>query len=340
MRRMINIISALVLFLAALTSCRHKELCLHHPHTVTLSVEFDWRDAPEADPRGMCVSFYSMETGGRHRFDFSNTKGGEIQLRVGRYRAICHNNDTESMLFYNADDFETYGTYTRESNVLEPIFGNGANYAPKAEGTEEERAVLTPDMMWGCCAFDIEVTDDGVEYVCVPYSEYVSRSAPMMSNQEHTITLYPHELTCIYTYEVRNVKNLKHLSQMCGTLSGMSGMLTFFNEKLHEECVTLPFESFSDGVSTVTGKFYTFGHHQDNDEPHKMTFYVVMDDGAKYCYKDMEALDVTKQVHEAPNPRRVHLIIDGLELPQPIENGHGFRPEVDDWVVEEHDIIL
>ena len=46
---------------------------------------------------------------------------------MGRYRAICHNNDTESMLFYNADDFTTYGTYTRESNVLEPIFGNGAN---------------------------------------------------------------------------------------------------------------------------------------------------------------------------------------------------------------------
>ena len=68
MRRMTKIIAAIALCFAALTSCRHKELCLHHPHTVTLRVEFDWRDAPEADPRGMCVSFYSMETGGRHRF--------------------------------------------------------------------------------------------------------------------------------------------------------------------------------------------------------------------------------------------------------------------------------
>lgn len=105
------------------------------------------------------------------------------------------------MLFYNADDFETYGTYTRQSNVLEPIYGNTANYAPKSEGTEDERAVLTPDMMWGCCAFDIEVTDSGVEYICVPYSQYVSRTAPRIAMQGHTIILYPHELTCIYTYE-------------------------------------------------------------------------------------------------------------------------------------------
>ena len=276
----------------------------------------------------------------RFLFDLNNTKGGEIQLRVGKYRAICHNNDTEAMLFYNADDFETYGTYTRQSNVLEPMYGNTANYAPKSEGTEDERAVLTPDMMWGCCAFDIEVTDSGVEYICVPYSQYVSRTAPRIAMQDHTIILYPHELTCIYTYEVRNVKNLKHMSQMCGTLSGMSGMLTFFNENLDDECITLPFESFSDKVSTVTGRFYTFGHHEENEEPHKMTFYVVMDDGAKYCYKDTESLDVTTQIHEAPNKRRVHIIINGLDLPQPIENGHGFRPVIDDWIVENHDVYL
>lgn len=338
MRRVIEIF--LVVCIATLTSCHHKELCLHHPHTISLRVEFDWRDAPDATAKGMCVSFYSLETGGRYRFDFNNTIGGEIQLRVGKYRAICHNNDTEAMLFYNADDFEAYGTYTRQSNVLEPIYGNTANYAPKSEGTEDERAVLTPDMMWGCCVFDIEVTDSGVEYICVPYSQYVSRTAPRIAMQDHTIILYPHELTCIYTYEVRNVKNLKYMSQMCGTLSGMSGMLTFFNEKLDDECITLPFELFSDKVSTVTGRFYTFGHHEENEEPHKMTFYVVMDDGTKYCYKDTESLDVTTQIHEAPNKRRVHIIIDGLDLPQPIENGHGFRPVIDDWIVENHDVYL
>lgn len=36
---------AMILF-----SCEHKELCFHHPHMVTLRVDFDWKNAPQADP--------------------------------------------------------------------------------------------------------------------------------------------------------------------------------------------------------------------------------------------------------------------------------------------------
>ena len=43
---------AMILF-----SCEHKELCFHHPHMVTLRVDFDWKNAPQADPEGMCVYF-------------------------------------------------------------------------------------------------------------------------------------------------------------------------------------------------------------------------------------------------------------------------------------------
>ena len=32
---------AMILF-----SCEHKELCFHHPHMVTLRVDFDWKNAP------------------------------------------------------------------------------------------------------------------------------------------------------------------------------------------------------------------------------------------------------------------------------------------------------
>lgn len=320
----------------ALASCEHKELCYHHPHTVTLRVEFDWRDAPEADPDGMCVYFYPEGGGSGERVDFNNTTGGEVSLRVGRYKVLCFNNDTEAVQFYNADDFATHGIFTREGNVLEPIYGNGATYAPRAADTEDERVVICPDMMWGCTATEVEVTEAGVSYVCVKPGE----AGEPVENDEQVITLYPHELVCTYTYEVRNVTNLKHMTQMCGSISGMSGVLTFSTEELGRECVTLPFGAEAQGASTVVGKFYTFGHHTDNPDPHKMVFYVVMDDGAKYCYKDSENLDVTEQVHNAPDRRHVHLIIDGLDLPQPIENGHGFDPSVDDWEIVQEDIIM
>jgi hypothetical protein len=42
----------------------------------------------------------------------------------------------------------------------------------------------------------------------------------------------------------------------------------------------------------------------------------------------------------APNPKRVHLVVDGLELPLPIEDGNGFRPSVDDWTNVNEDINM
>ena len=294
--------------IALCTSCVHKELCLVHPHLATLRVEFDWKDAPEADPAGMCVYFYPLEGGRGQRFDFKGTKGGEVRLRVGKYRVLCYNNDTEIVEFYNTDDFGSHGVYTREGSVLEPIYGNAATYAPRAEGTEDERVVQQEDRY-------VEVED-------------------------HVIWLYPHELVCTYTYEVRNVKNLKHLSQVCGSISSMSGTLEFSSEEIGKECVTLPFSGASDGVSKITGMFYTFGHHLDNPDPHRMAFYVVMDNGEKFCFKDGNYLDVTSQVHEAPDFRHVHIIIDGLDLPEPMENGSGFDPSVDDWEVVEGEIVM
>ena len=151
----------LLLSLAAallLTGCVHKELCYNHPHTVSVRVEFDWRDAPEASPEGMCVYFYPLDGKGGTRFDFKGTEGGEVELTVGSYLVLCYNNDTESVQFYNTDDFGTHGAYTREGNVLEPMYGNAASYSvPKADGAEDERVVICPDMLWGSSDTEVEI---------------------------------------------------------------------------------------------------------------------------------------------------------------------------------------
>lgn len=312
-------ISYLLAILLLLPCCVHKELCWDHPHTMSVKVEFDWRDAPGADPDGMCVYFYPVGGGSGYRFDFKGTEGGEVNLTVGEYLVLCYNNDTEAVQFYNTDDFATHGGFTREGNPLEPMYGNAASYSvPKADGAEDERVVICPDMLWGSSDTEVEIVDKA----------------------ENVVTLYPHEMVCTYTYEVRNVKNLEHLQQMSGTLSGMSGMLTFSSEELDDECVTIPFGASSDGVSRVTGEFYTFGHHPENEEPHNMVFYAVMDDGKKYCFKGADNLDVTSQIHEAPDQRHVHIIIDGLDLPEPIEGESGFDPSIDDWEVVEVEIEM
>lgn len=300
-----------------LTACTHKELCEVHPHVKTVRVVFDWQDAPDANPEGMCLFFYPTEEMKRtapQRFDLRGTDGGQIELEVGTYRLLCYNNDTEAVLFRGMNGFDTHEAFTREGDVLESIYGNGASYAPRAGETEKERVTISPDMLWGCREMEVVVTE----------------------NTDQTITLRPDELACTYTYEIRNVKNLKYATQMCGSLSGMAPSVFFATEEVGSECITVPFEAASDGESTISGRFYTFGHHAENTQPHKMLLYVWMQDGGKFYY----TFDVTEQIHAAPDRRHVHIVIDEMELPQPIQNGSGFKPSVDDWEVVEQEIIM
>lgn len=303
-----------------LSSCNHKELCyVVHPHPVTVRVEFDWEEAPEANPAGMCVFFYHEDDGITPvRVDFQGTRGGEVELTPGIYRIVTYNNDTEVVHAYNTYDFDHHYVTTREGHILEPIYGNGLPMPPRSGGTEDERVMITPDMLWGCNKPGTVVSQDSAQ----------------------VITLRPHDMLCHYSYEVRNVKHLKHVSQMSAALSGMSPTLMISDESLQPEAVTLPFEAHKDGESMIRGEFLTFGHHDEIDNPHRMAFYMVMDDGSKYSFTSGSNLDVTQQVHSAPDRRRVHLVIDGLDLPTPIENGDGFNPNVDDWDDVQQEIEL
>ena len=44
---------AMAAFLAAVTSCEHKDLCYEHPHPAEIKVVFDWHKAPGAIPESM-----------------------------------------------------------------------------------------------------------------------------------------------------------------------------------------------------------------------------------------------------------------------------------------------
>lgn len=339
MRHAIPYLLLCLLAMLTLSSCEHKELCLHHPHTKTICLEFDWRDAPDANPEGMCVFFYPMpgEDAPLRRIDFAGMTGGEITIQTGLYRVICYNNDTQVVNFRGMDSFDTHEGHTRECSIFENIYGSGASYAPRANGAEDERVILTPDMLWGCAAFDVEINSEGVRYICQPFSDDNNIDNTPVVTDEDIITLYPHELICHYSYEVRNVENLNTVSMMCGALSSMSPSLLIGNEELDRECVTHPFDAASDGKSTISGAFLTFGHHEQVDKPHKLVLYMWFTDGQKYYY----TFDVTKQIHNAPDKRHVHIIIDGLELPQPIPNdGGAFDPSVDDWQTVEEEIEM
>lgn len=321
--------------MALTTGCHHKDLCYDHTHTTKLKVVYDWSEAPDASPAGMRAFFYSVDEPGRyHQFDFPGAKGGEIELPAGNYVLITYNNDTEVVNFANPNSFDSHLAQTRVGDILEPMYGNGVTSTARADN--EERVMITPDALWGCSVTQINITQHGVSYV---HEHWGSRAETYTENGDQIITLYPHDMLCHYTYEVRNVKNAEHISRISGALSGMAGSMNLSTEQLDSEPVTLPVEGNVNTASkTITGSFLTFGHNPDNNALHKMSFYVVMDDGSKYSFKTAGNLDVTTQVDNAPDRRHVHIIIDGLDIPEPIAGDSGFNPWVDDWGVIEEDI--
>lgn len=302
-----------------LPSCTHKELCFKHFHPANLRLEFDWSEVPEADPAGMAVFFYPVGCDEEmRRIDFTGRDGGEIELPCGVYHVICYNNDSETVMALNHDDHGSHTLCTRQGDLFEPVgLRAGSRGVPLAPGTENQPVYMCPDEMVGVSHTDIEVTPD-----------------------TKVITLHPRELTCVYTYEIRNIKNLKGAIQVSLSLSGMASHLTVHGERLSDRSVTIPFGGTIADEKTITGRFVTFGHHADNPDDHRMMLYVWMPDGRKYAFgSEDDKMNVTDQVENAPNQRRVHLIVDGLEVPsQNVDDC--FDPTTDDWETVNYDIPM
>lgn len=308
--------SVLLLFITlTLASCNHKDLCDDHPHTQSVKIIFDWEKSPEANPRGMCVWFYRQD-GAPLRYDFSGREGGDILLPMGSYQVIAYNNDTEAVMMRGENAWSTHEAFTREGDVLEPVLGSGfRSDAPRAEG---ERVVMPPDMLWGASVVTV-VVDSGT----------------------HEIVLCPESAVCHYTCEIRNVSNLKYISHMCASLSGLSPSLMMSTATSTDERVTIPFATIHDGNATIRGEFLTFGCNTAGSRSNRLLLYVWLRDGRKLCYgSESERFEVSDQILRAPDRRNVHIIIDGLDMPAPIENGDGFDPSVDDWDIVNQDIEM
>lgn len=353
------IIPFIYICVAFAIACEHKDLCIHHPHKSKVKVVFDWKNAPEANPKGMGIWFYPVE-GGQPVYRDLKREGGIVELVDGSYTAICYNNDYEATRIKGSKSFDTHALYTRDGHITEGVYGTSPAATSRVkvdESTTEQKVVITPDQMWGCNAFNITVSlEDGVKYTCYP-EEDEYREMEVIT-KEHIITLYPAELTCTYTYEANNIINMEDASQMCAALSGMSGELQLGNEELRKELVILPVEAIMDRENNrVTGKFYTFGHHEENVDPHKMVFiaWVALDaeEGTQPCYcvrpendEEIAWIDVTDQVHqekmEVKNKRRVHIVIDGgVKVPEaPPGPGMFENPTVDDWQEEEVELPI
>jgi len=307
-----------VVMLAVMLSCEHKELYNGIPHVVNARVIFDWQKAPDANPASMSLYLFPVGGGEVVRYDFTDRKGGTFRVSSGAYSVLCLNSDTENIRYLNTRQRETFCVTTREATLtsgyafmnmmdVKNMHGSGA--------VESEPIMLSPDMIWSDYIVHVELTQ----------------------KQLQTITLYPKVSVCRYSIEIRNAENLKYVSGISGVLSSLASGLFAGREETTDERVTIPFDGvISDNKTIVTGELLTFGQCHSKRNMHHLTVYAVLSDGSEWKH----TYDVTDQVHTAPDPRNVHILLYGLPVPKPIAKGGGFRPNVSEWETEEENIEM
>lgn len=244
-------------------------------------------------------------------YTFADPAGGQISIPFGKYAAIGINGDnTDWARLRGTDDPESFEVYTRDAESLE---ANGllSRSLPRAAGTENERMAKTPGMMWSDRLDNVALDDE-------------NESGPL------TITFYPEEAVCHYTVDVLDIEHSEYLrgAEVDATLSGMAEGFLHGKHHATDVSVTMPFTLKADPAqNSLHSEFLTFGECDTASRPHILTVYVILTDGTKWCH----AFDVTSQVSTAPDPRHVHIVVRGLDLPQPIAGGSGFHPDVNDW---------
>ena len=286
-----------VLAVLPLLSCHQRDLT--DTFAAVVEVEFDWRNAPGANPEEMRVYLFPVDGGAYQVYGFGNCTGGTIKAREGTYKAVCVNSDTENILYTGLGSYDNFKAYVMD--------GEMRSTTSRLESTKDERLAPAPDAL---------------------YSAYLEEEVTLvMGTNNKKITFYPKLTQCHYTVTITNVTNLKYVTSggLFGTLSGLSGGYMLGSGQAATDPTLTSFDPQSDGSSTITAEFLSFGNA--GTALHELVIYFEISDGTRVYFP----FDVSDQVNNAEDPYNVHITLDGLVLPKPITNGSGFRPEVDDW---------
>lgn len=292
-------------------SCEHKNLVDDGTETPEIKILFDWGNAPDANPASVVAYLFpESDVNSPLRYNFSGKTGGKANVPGGRYVGIGMNSDnTDWARFRNTNDSELFEVYTSDLSNLTTL-GLDTRSIPRAPESESERmAEAVADKMWTDRQDNISVD-------------------PFRQNQ--VITFYPEEITCHYTVTINDIKNINYLqgANLDATLSGLSESYLVGQKVTSSTPVTMPVVLRQiDGKNSVFGSFLNFGNTYNRSHRNYLTVYLIYENHTG----SYATFDVTDQVRNAPDPRNVNIVVNGLDLPYPIASGSGFVPNVNEW---------
>lgn len=306
------------MLLVSMSSCRHKDFCYFHPHAeIYVDVQYD--DYGDPDDHMLLTDgtisatrlmAYHAESGKTMLTSDIDRTVNLLPLSIDTYHFLAHNAGTKSISFSDNDIFFAHCVSTRTCDIVEPLYDSRAVSSNIDLGNGEE-VVVPAEPIWVAGLSGVECkTGDVVQMIAVP-------------------------LHCRYTFEMRNVTNLEYVDRISSFITGMARGATTNNALLHDATVTVAVPASVDETGkNIVGSFMCFGNHDDIEVAHRMGLFVELNNGIKIRLTEGDKFDVTTQVDNAPNRRRVHIIIDGVVIPtgNPDNNEQsGFDVTVNPW---------
>ena len=304
--------------ICSLASCDHREFLYELPSKrQPVTVEFDWSSDPGANPEGMTVYFFRMNSTSSTPivYDMKGREGGWLNLIPGLYAAIAHNSDSDRHGFTGYDSYHEFGIRLNDHRNIGDLHSN-SNLYPRIDN---ERIAHSPDSMWvgSISMFEIKAPDPTVS----------TKAAPVI------IRFVMQPVVAHYTFHITNPINFNNSLSVSATLSGMAGTIHPARGVKGEETVTHFFNMTPTADGNLYGEFLTFGHcggdsiisKADNDGSHILIIHATLSNGKKWN----SVHDVTDQIH---NSRVQDCVIklDSVSFPKSSAGG-GFSPTVGDW---------
>ena len=294
-----------------------------------------------SQPGSMRLHLYSLGPDAeRVRHEEHNFVGNMamIEVTVGEYDLLFHNNDSEALLFRSEDDLSPVYAYTRNiSSGLKtslPVLTleqKRAGYTTKADEMAEEPVSLTPDDLFSLYDPTRFITDDPDKLV-FENGRYILR----IEGQ-----LYPS--TFIYLIQVRLHNNDGRVIGSGGgaAITGMAEGVNLFTRETEQGTVSVPMDVYMDKEQDLLGaKVYTFGIPGCNPYdkasveatsagPHYLVLNITYVNGST---RNIRA-DITDQVRDLPTGGVITLDIDVNDFPPDERAGgtDGFSALIEGW---------
>lgn len=345
MRRVIEML--LLVCIAALTSCHHKELCLHHPHTANVRIDVDWSGFKKEVPTGMSVMVYD-DNGNLVESHLTNTTThAYVSLEAGIYHSIVYNQSPSefgSVIFNGLDNYSTAAVR------IKPLVSKW--YKTKAE---EEKVGSEPEWIGADRVENSVVTSEMVD---ITTEHFVQENKTRSGSEVSFVIAEHHPLNIIYTLFVTvHADGIYNLRSARASLDGLAEGYVFHKEGPTEGTVTQLFESWEmtqdktdPTKGYITSKITCFGlpdGYRGLPEDNTFMFSVLLVDNATIVDFPFEVGDkIRKRVVDGVEQDMEYEIELWLDVPLPDVppvggSSSGFDAVVEEWGEEvDHDIKM